>query len=183
MSDKEIEKENNFEVDGVSIDGLSRIEELESLVNEQESIIEELRSSERKLRNDWAFALAEQKRLSDKMPEHIEERVKYFVNNFALSVLEIVDNLELALKAAESDKNIHMGLQMIYKKVLLLLENRGITQQKVDAGDMFDSHKHEIVEEVKSDYETNKIVEVKCNGYMMNGEVLRHAKVSVASGS
>ncbi|QEK38138.1 nucleotide exchange factor GrpE [Candidatus Cytomitobacter indipagum] len=158
------------------------VKEHESLIEKKESRIEELESSEKKLRNDWASALAEQKRLSEKMPEYIESRAKHVVNNFMLSVLEIVDNLELALRAAESDKNIHMGIQMIYKQTLSLLESKGVTQQLINVGDDFDPQKHEIIEENNSEYEKNKIIEVKSNGYMIKDEVLRHSRVSVSSG-
>ncbi len=144
--------------------------------------VAELESKVAELKDLLARSAAEQDNMRKRFDRDSKEYAKYAVNNFVLSVLEVIDNLELALRAAESDKNIHLGISMVYKQIISVLEAKEITQINTNPGDMFDSEKHEIIEEIDSDKEKNTIEQIKFKGYVKNGSVLRHAKVSVSKG-
>ncbi len=152
----------------------------------QEDSSDQIVSMENKVKeltDSLARAVAEQQNMRKRFERDSKEYSKYILNNFALSILEVIDNLELAMKASESDKNIHIGIQMVYKQILKTLEGKNITQIEIKYGDEFDSSKHEIIEEINSEQEKNKIEEVKTKGYLIDGHILRHAKVSVSNGT
>ncbi|QEK38641.1 nucleotide exchange factor GrpE [Candidatus Cytomitobacter primus] len=165
----------NDNVDSVNLNANSDSENEENAQEGLENLV-------KKLKGDLVLSLADKENMRKRFERDSREYAKHVVNNFALSILEVVDNLELALQAAESDKNIHIGIQLVYKQILSILEGKNITQQNTQIGDEFDAQKHEILEEISSDQDKNKIAQIKAKGYMMNDKVLRHAKVSVSTG-
>ncbi|USO00532.1 MAG: nucleotide exchange factor GrpE [Alphaproteobacteria bacterium] len=173
MSDESLNSISSGEVDS------------QSYVNSDNDLDEEikvLREEVRVLQDKLARSNAEQSNMRVRFEKESKDRVKYVVNNFALNVLEIVDNLELALKASESDNNIYVGVQMIYDRILDILKSKGIVQTFVKLGDVFDSDFHEVIEQVESDLDRGSVVRVISHGYMIDGTVLRYAKVLVSKG-
>ena len=164
QSEHHVQDEVEQEIDNTSDDAVSELQK------EIETLKDRLMRSE-----------AEQVNMTSRFNREMKKNAKYVVNNFALDVLKIVDNLELALKASKKDKNIHTGISMVYQECLSILSGRDIKQQVVNVGDDFDADKHEAVEIIEvSDQPDGKIHTVKSHGYMENNNVLRHAKVAVS---
>ena len=98
--------------------------------------------------------------------------------------LPVVDDLRRALQdrptsgeAAEWSE----GIELVYRKLLTILENEGVTRMEVE-GEFFDPTRHEAIMQVESpDHESGQIVEVIQEGYMLGERVLRAALVRVAS--
>ncbi|MEW6088833.1 MAG: nucleotide exchange factor GrpE [bacterium] len=97
-------------------------------------------------------------------------------------IFSAIDNFELALNAAEKNKdfdNFHKGVDMIYKELKKILEKEGVSEIKAE-GEKIDPHKHEVVShEPGNGEEEEVVVEVIRKGYMMNERVLRPAMVKV----
>lgn len=102
----------------------------------------------------------------------------------ASRLLEVLDDLELALKDQPSDgdgASWAEGIDLIFRKILNYLEADGIVAMDA-AGADFDPNFHEaIAMEDNPDFESGQIVEVLQTGYMYNDKVIRPARVRVAS--
>eukprot|EP01064_Diplonema_japonicum_P015173 TRINITY_DN22932_c0_g1_i1.p2 TRINITY_DN22932_c0_g1~~TRINITY_DN22932_c0_g1_i1.p2 ORF type:complete len:152 (+),score=11.68 TRINITY_DN22932_c0_g1_i1:262-717(+) len=133
------------------------------------------------LKEDLARALAEQSNIRKRLEKRSEEVTQFALRRMASSILEIVDNFELACKAAKENPSISEGLNMIQIQILEILKNHKIQQIQTSSGDVFDAEKHEISEEKESnDVESGKVIEVLKNGYQMDGKTLRFARVIVS---
>ncbi len=99
--------------------------------------------------------------------------------------LPVLDELNLAIKAVETKeipedlKNWADGFKIIQKNLQKRLVDLGV--KDIDCSGIFDPKYHEALIQVESsDHKSGEIVSVLAPGYMLNNEVIRHAKVSVA---
>ena len=104
-----------------------------------------------------------------------------------LKLLSPIDNLDRALafdpeKAdAQSAQSLAKGLQMVHAQFKDLLATEGITEIKT-VGEQFDPNLHEaIATEPAGDRPENQIVAEIQKGYRIGEEMLRPARVKVAS--
>lgn len=101
-----------------------------------------------------------------------------------LSMLEIVDDFERALKILENaDSSVKSGLEgfeLIYKKLVSQLEGRGVKPMDCK-GKPFDVEFHEAITRFPAPTEADKgmVIDEVEKGYLLNGHVLRFAKVVV----
>lgn len=97
--------------------------------------------------------------------------------------LEIVDDLELALKNKPQDgtgAEWAKGIELIYRKLLSYLDSEGLTRMD-PLGETFDANLHEaITEEEHPEHESGIVIEVLRPGYMLGERVLRPAAVKVS---
>lgn len=99
-------------------------------------------------------------------------------------VLGVVDNLERALEHAPDARGnaIVEGIRMTHRQVLETLAGLGVRPMEA-AGKPFDPKYHEAVDTVPaaaSGTDPGTVVADVQKGYLLNGEVLRPAKVRVA---
>jgi molecular chaperone GrpE len=96
-------------------------------------------------------------------------------------LLPIVDEFEIAFSHMDSagDKEFKKGMELIYSKLSDLLKKEGVEEMK-SMGETFDPYKHDAIRQGEG--EEGKIVETVQKGYLLNGNVLRHAKVVVGKG-
>lgn len=97
--------------------------------------------------------------------------------------LEIVDDLELALKSKPVEgagAEWARGVDLVFRKLQSLLEGEGLTRMD-PLGQPFDANIHEAVtQEASDEYESGTVIEVLRPGYMLGERVLRPAAVKVA---
>ncbi len=107
---------------------------------------------------------------------------KYALEKFASSLLEVVDNLERAIEAANGiDSPVLEGVRLTHKSLLAALEKQGVTV--VDpSGATFDAEQHQAVG-VAPDAPANQVAQVLQKGYSLNGRLLRPAMVTVGQAS
>ncbi len=102
---------------------------------------------------------------------------KFATSSLVSELLNISDDLGKALETApEAESTFVSGIKAIRGNLVKILENQGVTEVPVDQG--FDPNMHEALMVVEGD-EDNKVAQVYQKGYMMNGRVLRTAKVVV----
>lgn len=98
--------------------------------------------------------------------------------------LPVVDDLHRALQdrpQGNAGAQWAEGIELIYRKLLNILENEGVTQMEA-LGQFFDPNLHEAISQVESpDHESGQIIEIIQQGYMIGERVLRAALVRVAS--
>ena len=102
---------------------------------------------------------------------------KFATSNLVSELLNISDDLGKALETAPEEDSVFVsGIKAIRGNLVKILENQGVTEVPVDKG--FDPNMHEALMVVEGE-EDNQVAQVYQKGYMMNGRVLRTAKVVV----
>ncbi|MGN6814554.1 MAG: nucleotide exchange factor GrpE [Solirubrobacterales bacterium] len=99
----------------------------------------------------------------------------------AREVIDAVDNLERALEAADSDKGLVAGVEMVLSGLRETLKRHGV--EAVDPkGEKFDPNLHEALSTQPVDgAEPGVVVEVMQKGYRMDEQLIRPARVVVSS--
>jgi molecular chaperone GrpE len=112
--------------------------------------------------------------------------IKFGNENIIKDIIPILDNLDRALDHAEKTpgkESFIEGFRIIQGQILSCLEKYGVTKIE-SVGQDFDPNIHEAIQMVESpEYESNKVVEEFQRGYLLNGRLLKPAKVSVSKRS
>ena len=92
-------------------------------------------------------------------------------------ILPVLDDFERALAVKNDDE----GVQLIYNKMMKILEQKGLKAMEVK-GEKFDESLHEAVTQIPAPAPEQKgtVIDVVEKGYYLNDKVLRYAKVVVA---
>lgn len=159
---------------------LDQAEQAQEFAEQVEQVEESLAQNERAEISLWKDQC---KRISAEF-ENFKKRTERDQSRWAdmakekiiLDLLPFIDDFDRAMKQEGTDTT---GIEMLYQSLIKLLEKNGVTMIKDN--ETFDPEFHEAVVQVESDvHESGQIVELFSQGFMMNGRVLRPAKVSVA---
>jgi len=124
-------------------------------------------------------ARAELENVRKRAERQAEMRFDSQRRDLLLSLLPVVDTLELALAHAEPDSQLQGGVAATLRQFLRALEDNGV--KRLDpTGDTFDPAFHEAVEAAKSDQPSGTIIAVVRPGYTLNDQLVRPAQVRVA---
>jgi len=119
----------------------------------------------------------------------IKERIelsKTAASDLITTLLPVLDDFERALNAMDTDEDkenaIIDGINLIYNKLKNILSQQGLERMKV-MGEEFDTDFHEAMTNIPAPKPElkGKVVDVIQNGYLLNGKVIRYAKVVVGS--
>lgn len=110
------------------------------------------------------------------------DSIKYGNETLIRDILPHLDSLERALEHAHASENFEAfkkGLKLVKEQLLGCLVKHGV--EKIEAcGRDFDPNVHEAMLQVESGaHEHNQVVDELETGYLLNGRLLRPAKVSV----
>jgi molecular chaperone GrpE len=99
----------------------------------------------------------------------------------AKELLPALDHLDLALKSAAGHEDVVKGFAMVADELKAALGRVGI-QAFSPEGEPFDPNEHEaMVSQPSEDAESGTVLQVYQSGYLINGAVLRPARVVVAA--
>lgn len=149
---------------------------------------EELLASEKKRAEDYLTRLKymqadfeNQKKRFDREAEQIKN---CGTERLVISLLDVVDELELAVKNGEisaSTESLIEGVELTLKKLRKVLEQEGVTSIENPEGKIFDpSRHHAVITEEKEDAPDCTVLEEIRKGYIMRGKVIRPTIVKVA---
>lgn len=145
----------------------------------EENLKNELKDCQ-KLRDEylagWQRAKADYLNYKKDEAKRMREIAEFGQADLILSVLEVFDNLE---KAGVHSKD--EGILLIISQFAKLLERWGLKVIEAE-NKQFNPQFHEAVEHTESEKEKGLVVEVVQKGYMLNGRLLRPAKVKVSKG-
>jgi molecular chaperone GrpE len=152
---------------------------LEDLVH---SLEDEKKRSEDCL-NRLKYMQADFENYRKRLEKQMDEVRKYSNERLIIQLLDVVDELELALKSAQSSNSndtLVQGVEMTLKKLEKILQKEGVSP--IDCvGKPFDSSKHDAVSKVeKDDVEGCTVIEEIRKGYTMKEKVIRPSVVKVA---
>lgn len=155
------------------------------------AIIAKLEAENGQLKDQALRAMAEAQNARRRADEEIAKSRKYGHAAFAKDIVSVADNLSRALasvpaeardSAGEAVKNLVLGLEMIDREMLAVLERHGV--KKVDPmGEKFSYEKHQAMQELEGTGQpAGTVVHVLQAGYVLHDRLLRPAMVIVAKG-
>ena len=100
-----------------------------------------------------------------------------------LPVLDDFDRAFLNEDVADDPEVMKGGFGLIHKKLLTILEQKGLKVMEVKKGDSFDTDLHEAIAQIPAEEESlkGKVIDVIEKGYLINEKILRHAKVVIGN--
>ncbi len=170
MTKEKKENKNNKEKEGGDKD--KNLKELEEVKKERDEYL-----------NGWKRARADFANYKKNEGSRLKEARRKEKKKHILEFLEVLDSFRLAEKnmdKEEVDKNYLDGFESIKKQLLNILKSNGV--EEIDSvGEKFDPNLHEAVVMIeKEGVDSEEIIEEVRKGYLLDGELLRPAKVKVA---
>jgi molecular chaperone GrpE len=134
------------------------------------------------LADQYLRAKAEADNARRRAEDEISKARKFAVENFAESLLPVVDSLEagLAIKDATIEQ-IREGAQATLRQLNAALERNKVIAINPGTGTKFDPHQHQAISVVPSETEAGNVVSVLQKGYSIADRVLRPALVTVSA--
>lgn len=150
-------------------DPTQKITELEAQIKEKES--------------KYLYLYADFENFKKRTMKERSDLIKFGWESIARELLQIIDNLELAIQHAPpaSDQKWLAGLQLVLSHFKSTLEKQGVqpieTIQKP-----FDPYLHETVQQEPSEQPPGTILKEHSRGYTLHGRLLRPSRVTISSG-
>ena len=100
-------------------------------------------------------------------------------------LIYVLDSFDLALTSEETridskDAKTEKGLYLIRQQLEDILRKSGLERIIVSPGDVFNPGLHEAIAQAESDKPSGAIIEEVERGYMLNGKLVRPARVKVS---
>ncbi len=183
MSDKETK---NIPIDGEEettmqeeTAGSSPQSEFEAIGAERDAALAEIAQ----LKDQLLRRAAEFENFKRRTREEKDLLMKYGAEGVILDLLPVIDDFERSLASGKEHPDfdsMYKGVEIIYGKLLRVLENRGL--RPMDAlGKPFDVDFHDALLQIPSaEAEPGTVLDVAEKGYLLYEKVIRHAKVTVS---
>lgn len=134
-------------------------------------------------KNMYYKAYADMENLRKDIEKDHRNALKYRAEGFIDELLPVLDGFHMALQNEPTDpvlKNYLIGFQYIYKNLVNVLENEGVTEFAPKANEKFNPEFMQAIDTVECDQEPNTVVKVMTNGYKLHEHLIRPAMVVVA---
>ncbi|MDG5814398.1 nucleotide exchange factor GrpE [Chitinispirillales bacterium ANBcel5] len=161
-------------------------EELQEKEAPEVSELDSLKAELEATNDKYVRLMAEFENYKKRASRDYERLVETANEKLMLELVEVRENFERAIKAAEQGgelKQFLEGTELIYTKFVSVLEKNGL-QAFGEPGEEFDPQIHDAL--MKADNEKipeDHIAEVFERGYKIKERVVKHARVIVSSGS
>ena len=159
-------------------------EELKKKEEDFNKKIEEVEGKLAKEKDDYVRLMAEFETFRRRSSEDRLNLISSAAADTIKGLLPVLDDCERAMEILEksSDEAAKEGTSLIYTKLMDYLKTRGLA--KIEAkGEDFNTDFHEAVTQFPAPSEDmkGKVIDVVQTGYMLNGKILRYAKVVVGA--
>lgn len=140
-------------------------------------------------------SVAEFRNLQDRTKRDIDTARNFAISRFASDLVESVDNLDRALGTVPDEKiaakdnpdllNLYEGLKMTDTILMQTLKKHGLERfDPAENGDKFNPNIHEATFQTKVEgKEDGDVFMTQQKGFLLNGRVVRAAKVGVVKNS
>ncbi|MBF1573067.1 MAG: nucleotide exchange factor GrpE [Prevotella sp.] len=145
------------------------------------SPLEQLQQENEKLKDQLLRTIAEFDNFRKRTTKEKSDLILNGGKKTVTAILPVLDDFERALEDGSTDvEAVKAGMQMIFNKFIKTLEGMGVKKIDTQKAD-FNTDYHEAVAMVPGmgDENKGKVIDCVQNGYTMNDEVIRHAKVAV----
>lgn len=155
------------------------------LAKEREELISALEVLEKErdeAKEEAARHRAEMYNFRQRMEREVKKQKKLAAESFILEFLPVLDNLDRALNAEDSDSFSHVleGVEMVHRQFVEVLRKFGV--EKIEAlGEEFSPRVHEavFVSEVDDPEKDGVVLREIQKGFIMDDRVIRPARVEV----
>lgn len=190
MSETQQTEETGKEEPKVQAEEVKATEEVEpeKEASDSEDNVEELKKEEapqeENFKEKFYYLAAEMENMRKRNERERENLLKFGSEKILKGLLEVVDNLERTTQAISTDedekvKNIYTGIEMVSNQFLDVLKQNGLEPVKT-VGEQFDPNFHEAMsQQAQEGKDDNEIIMEYQKGYVLNGRLLRAAKVVV----
>lgn len=162
----------------MSYENLSR-EQLEEALKEMEQELEEEKNEREKFENLAKKHKADFENFKKKQDERKQRWQSQAKEELAEDLIEVMDNLERALQAANEETAVVQGVNMVKDQLYQTLNSEGL--EIIETGKKFNPEVHKAVETREHEkHEPKTILEEKRKGYRYGEKILRPAEVVVA---
>jgi molecular chaperone GrpE len=142
--------------------------------------LDELKKNNAELNDRFLRLAADFENFKKRTVRERETMVALANERFAVDILEVMDNVERALRA--DDAHLRKGVEQIHQLFTAQLQRYSISP--IDSlKKQFDPAEHEAIAQIPSDEARGIIVDVVSPGYRMHDKVIRYAKVAVSNGN
>ena len=181
-----VNSEDGQSNESITTNGNSDLNYKQNLDNNENDTQDEIKD----LKDQLLRTLAENENLRKRTAKEIEQIKKYGHINLLRDFLNVVDNMERAVKSATPEnhtelgvKNLIDGIEIVLKEMKSLLDKNQI--KKIEPlHEKFDYNFHQAMFEApSSDYEEGLIIEVIQPGYVLHDRLIRPAMVGVSKGN
>jgi molecular chaperone GrpE len=135
--------------------------------------------------NNYKLRLADYENARKRLIRDVEVEKKYAAEPLAHDLLNVIDNLDRALTAAQAAGDggpLVQGVSATATQFLEILKRHGITRIECAPGALFDARYHQaVMQQPTSEFEPGHVVQVLQQGFMLHDRVLRAASVIVAA--
>ena len=148
-----------------------------------EAVVTELKKKAEENWDRYLRAAAEVENVRKRAVRDVENARKFALENFSKELLGVKDSLEMGLAAAESAdvESLLEGKEATLKLLTTVLERFGVTEVDPE-GEPFDPEFHEAMTmQPSEDAEPGSVLTVIQKGYVLNGRLLRPARVIVVA--
>ncbi|MBT3584247.1 MAG: nucleotide exchange factor GrpE [Halobacteriovoraceae bacterium] len=184
--DKKVEDETTSSEQEVQAESAEEVNEESELPDNVEVLPSEKEEpAEEDFKAKYFYLAAEMENMRKRFEREKTNWIKYGNEKILSSLLDVVDNLERTIEAAAKEENevvqnIAKGVEMVREQFVGVLKKSGLEAVETE-GQEFDPNFHEAMaqQEVEGKKEGDIIMEYQ-KGYVLNGRLLRPAKVIVA---
>lgn len=143
--------------------------------------LEEARAKAAENLDGWQRSLAEFQNYRKRIDRDRQVEQAAMKGELIKKMLPVLDDLERALQNRPSDDAWAGGIELIQRKLQVILEAEGVTRIEALAT-QFDPNFHEAIsQDPVEGAESGEVLEVMQQGYMLGDRVLRPAQVRVAA--
>lgn len=130
--------------------------------------------------NGWKRAKADLINYQKDEAKRFEEIMKFGFADLIKDFIPVLDSFDFAISVLEKEDRSERGVYMIRSQLEDVLRKRGFEKMNVSLGEPFDPKMHESVGEIESGHPDGSIAAVIENGYLLNGRVVRPARVKIS---
>lgn len=146
--------------------------------------IEKLSADVEHWKNEYYRAYADMKNLRDAIEKDHRDVIKYRAAGFIENLLPILDGFHMALQCEASSqemKNFLTGFEFIYRNMVSVLENEGVSEISPKVGDAFDPNTMSAIETQYDEGKPNRVLKVNVCGYKLHDRLIRPSIVVVST--
>jgi len=135
-------------------------------------------------KNEYYRAYADMKNLRDSIEKDHREVLKYRAAGFVENLLPILDGFHMALSCeatSQEMKNFLTGFEFIYRNMVSVLENEGVSELSPKIGEAFDPTSMSAIETKYDEGKPNRVLEIKVKGYKLHDRLIRPSIVVVST--
>ena len=142
--------------------------------------IEELKAELANTKNEYYKAYADTENLKKRLMNEQSQIIKYRAMDLAMDILPSIDNLERALKEADSEDPLVIGVKMVYDQLINSLKKEGV--EAIEAlHQTFDPNLHHAILTGKAKgVKPGMVIAELQKGYMLKDRILRASLVKVS---